>query len=283
MRKSRQGTLILMVLSFLVVLGFAITNNKGVNAIDNFGNFKTQITGDPLKYLIGVAGIGLLSSALLDAAKKIISFRWRFNKEQMVEWLLEKGRAFHTKKYEILLRLNEDIVDDDVNIKSNSYNKHYQDYMAPLEDLISLGSAGDEMAFFDLPVENLAGLCNSALGAAMDAPYNHKEILLSFSYPVEPKDLETIFNNETDSDDYKEARGRIIHMIQRNIDAFQIRTSNRWEGWNKMAVILLSGIICLLVTISSGHFTSALILAAIGGVLAPVAKDLVSAIRQMGN
>ena len=79
-------------------------------------------------------------------------------------------------------------------------------------------------------------------------------------------------------------------MIQRNVDAFQIRVGYRWQWWMKtvsLAVSFLLSFAGLLLFWKHGSLHGAnralmaLLIAVLSGFLAPVARDLVAAVQSL--
>jgi hypothetical protein len=101
--------------------------------------------------------------------------------------------------------------------------------------------------------------------------------------------------------------GRIRLLVRRQLDAFQVVTSNRWDELNQMWAIIVGAVILLLAQLISAHVAKPVglahplqaiydgwnyydaadqlvgvcILSLLGGVLAPIAKDLVSSLSQI--
>jgi len=128
-------------------------------------------------------------------------------------------------------------------------------------------------------------------------PNEYEGLLRVMAGETSAKDIETILAGahcDASADDVERARVRVGHMIERSVDALQISISSKWERRNKISAFVLS----ILVTAASFwlyFFTTdqrlgpllgrlsllGLVTALLGGFLAPVAKDLVTALQNL--
>ena len=94
---------------------------------------------------------------------------------------------------------------------------------------------------------------------------------------------------DADTKQYLEARTRVGHRIQRNLDAVQIALGSRWQFWMQSTAVILSILVLEAAVVAVGGATnlSALLLAVpvgiLGGYLAPVVRDLVAALQTLRN
>ena len=81
---------------------------------------------------------------------------------------------------------------------------------------------------------------------------------------------------------------RLRQVVKRKLDGFQVYTGDRWSSWNQ-TVANIVGIVALFLILvwvkntspnSPGYLTIAL-LSLLGGILSPLAKDLVSALKRV--
>jgi hypothetical protein len=181
-------------------------------------------------------------------------------------------------------------------------------------DLLRLATAGDRMAFYDLPIEQLCGQMNTASQAVLDYPERHQPLLKCLASLAEPDDV-SAFENSTErqrqedlrkkfrtasEDDelrklqqhFADLRGPIANQIHRNIDAFQIGVGDRWKWYLRMASFLVSfGITAIALYAGVGRhwidsgsgwdkWEAVVLIGLIGGFLAPVASDIQAIVRQ---
>jgi hypothetical protein len=158
-------------------------------------------------------------------------------------------------------------------------------------DLIDLATGGDDRAFFDLAAEQLIAQMNAAAQAALDYPGKHRDLLAMISEGVEVADIEAVLAyvpraEESPPQEYLDARNRVGNRIQRNLDGMQISLSSRWQFWMQGAALLITVIIIEVAIVGAGSATfGAMVLGVpigiVGGYIAPVARDLVAALRSL--
>jgi hypothetical protein len=75
------------------------------------------------------------------------------------------------------------------------------------------------------------------------------------------------------------AKTRIDHFIARKLDAFQTRAEYNWARLNQYVSVSLSAIFLISIFLTlKGDFFPSIVLAFFGGMMAPLAKDVVSAL-----
>jgi hypothetical protein len=182
-------------------------------------------------------------------------------------------------------------------------------------DLLRLAAAGNRMAFYDLPIEQLCGQMNTASQAVLDYPERHLPLLKCLASLAEEGDISEYTKSEDrlklealrkksprEEKEQKEysrlqqhfadLRGPIANQIHRNIDAFQIDVGDRWKWYLRMASYLVSfGITAIALDagvgrqwINSGScwdkWEAVVLIGLIGGFLAPVTSDIQAILRQ---
>jgi hypothetical protein len=185
-------------------------------------------------------------------------------------------------------------------------------------DLLNLASAGDENALFGLPIDKLAGQINVAANSVIESPQRHRELLTILGKGSNQADIDMLLNNDSailrpaqeaspevlkaNSDlryNYADARTRVSHHIQRTIDVLQLAASQRWTRLNQWISILSCALIGLLIGFAplvfrswfsshygvftvSGFLPVSVLLALIGGFLAPLLRDLTAGFTKAG-
>ena len=188
--------------------------------------------------------------------------------------------------------------------------------------LIWLSAAGDKRALFSLTIDKMAGQIAVAATTIIEAPRKYSELLsvLAFS-----KEFETAFEAKTDprpspladnsqlSDlyvlittnleslsietpdsrnlrvQYADARTRVGHRIQRQIDLLQLRTMQRWIRTNQLLSFLVPICIGFLPLFLRGWLSQhygifritsilplSIVLALLGGWFAPILRDVIA-------
>ncbi|MFZ0334785.1 MAG: hypothetical protein WAN10_10100 [Candidatus Acidiferrales bacterium] len=238
-----------------------------------------------LLVILPLLGIGALSMALVQTAKNMLPLRRWFQRFHVENWLAQRARATSAAPA--------------VNLPQAK------------TDLVHLATAGDDRAFYSLPIEQLCGQINAATQVILDYPARHWDLLRCLASQSKLADLAAINPPDpaiqsarkallrkpaiqlTDAehdqvDELVAARNRVSHQIQRAVDSLQISIGFRWKFWMQFFAILFSAILAAAALVISGrplnsaHSIYFIVLAAIfSGLLAPVARDLVAAIEQM--
>lgn len=109
----------------------------------------------------------------------------------------------------------------------------------------------------------------------------------------EPADQGIAAKAAKDYDDsmklYVEARTRVVHRIQRNLDGMQITLGNTSALVTQLLAILISVVICFIITINTrgdterSYLATVLLLGASAGYIAPLLSDLVIGLRRWGR
>jgi hypothetical protein len=207
--------------------------------------------------------------AMLQTAKDLFPIRRWFQRRFLRDWLARKGGKGVVDKVE--------------------------------QDLIALATDGERNAFYDLPIEQLSGQIAAAAQVVMDYPARHSELLhcLASQVPKESVDrllgvkdsLRVAFENlkRTDSTQARQeletladAKARVMHQIQRNIDALQIAATYRWKFWFQLASFAVSFLLAYAAGGSESWPWATRVFGAIAaGFLAPVARDLQAKLQQV--
>ena len=221
-----------------------------------------------------VAGVGIATMAVLQIVKDVLPARRWFQKWWLSGWLRERARA----------------------TTGNSDKA--------IQDLLTLTTGGDDKAFFDLPVEQLTGLMNSATQVILDYPTLHADLLWVLAHGAAKADIEKLLKlpagagrkrdelsaaERQELTDFVDARNRVTHQIQRTLDAVQIAMGSKWKFLLGLASIVLSGAFMAVAfalfvpgsLLTTRRVTFYVIAAVIGGFLAPVARDLVAALQAL--
>lgn len=184
-----------------------------------------------------------------------------------------------------------------------------------LDDLIRLASANNPRALYSLPIEQLAGQANAAAQAVLDFPARHKDLLMVMAAGADSADVEILLSTppppppplraeaasggpeaaqqrtqEEERGKFADARNRVAHQVQRNLDALQIVMSVRWKFRLQLLSILVSVVCAFIVTVvlfpwpetPRGWMEAGLkvgLIGILGGFLSTVVRDLVAAIQ----
>jgi hypothetical protein len=222
--------------------------------------------------------------ALLQAAKNLFPLRQRFYARHLARWLSQQAA-----KVELVGEAAA------------------QAAQLAEEDLILLATCGDRPAFYEVPAEQLSALFAGASQIVIDEPHRYKDLLLCLAPLASGEDLHVLLNppvataEEPASSDreqrYLDARARIGRQMQRSTDALLISIAYRWQKAMQLSALTLNALILWSamfwysttssaigrpsVTTLPGAVVLALLGAIGGGVLAPVARDLVAVLEEL--
>jgi hypothetical protein len=260
-----------------------------------------------LRYAIVLAASGALTMALLEAWKKIVGTEAKFHRNSVLLWLENdsaklkryvtrtgSGVAYSpARAYEELLFLTTGLGSEDSGKERfNKSVEHQQEKMNRFHPSI-------EYALFQLEIERLMGQIQDAADVALNNPnlYEHffnfitrgasKEDVLEWKQVSSLAD--DIDNDQKKAKEVANLYTRLKQAIRRHLDSFQIITTHRWQNGNQLAAAVLGMVVLFIAQLIANSSSEAfegwqllgvLISSVFGGMLAPIAKDLVDALRK---
>ncbi|MES2455541.1 MAG: hypothetical protein V4594_08375 [Bacteroidota bacterium] len=232
------------------------------NSIEGFSN-------NILAYAMVLAAVATITMTFLELAKAAGRARYFFHKRELNLWITER------EVYKQLIRL-------------------------------AAGGEKRAEAFFDQPTDKMMGQIQSAVNIAIDYPAEFPSLYSFIAGEVILRDSErNPFESRLESSDATvwyfytlntrarkdepgdeqvqlatKARARIDHFASRKLDAFQTWTEFRWARLNQFLSVGLSAgfLIYFLIIDLKVPLIPGLVLSAFGGMMAPLAKDVVSAL-----
>jgi hypothetical protein len=159
------------------------------------------------------------------------------------------------------------------------------------EQLITLAVGGDAKpnALLDQPTNKMMGQVQAAVSVALDFPDRYSD-LYSFLTDLTGSDgtvwrefcaaLEAGTPTDAQLTAATRARARIDHFVARKLDAFQTVTEYIWARANQfIAVAGSTAFLLIIIAPGAKTFSWRIVIGAIfGGMIAPLAKDVVSAL-----
>jgi len=157
------------------------------------------------------------------------------------------------------------------------------------------------------PSDRLAGQLSAAAQAVLDSPNRHKDLLLILSTGSEADDLDALLGppplapsmvgdaqiasveERRGAVGYVDARNRVSHQIQRNLDAFQIHMTFRLRAYLEAMALGLGLVAALTLAWMIGVRVDALgpplwvVIGVLGGFLGTLLTDAARAIRGRGE
>jgi hypothetical protein len=156
-----------------------------------------------------------------------------------------------------------------------------------------------EFALFELELDRLMGQVQDAADVALNNPRLYPDLFRFLTRGADPDDVEKWVDDVdrpmTSALVEDEARKKIAdrytrlkQQIRRHLDSFQVVTAMRWREWNQLAsavvgagLLFVAQIMALDWTLGSWPWIQIIPVSLLGGMLAPVAKDLVDALRKV--
>lgn len=161
-------------------------------------------------------------------------------------------------------------------------------HQSALDEIVLLSTGGDALLLYRLPIERMVGQINAAAQIALAYPSTYRETIFALGQNADNHDLETVVNEDLKTENpqaYAEARNRVSNMIQRNLDALQLRINGYWSRGTQFAAIGLStALIWIFVSPSVESPNEAarfFLISVAGGMVAPVAKDILGVLDKV--
>jgi len=173
--------------------------------------------------------------------------------------------------------------------------------------LVAVATGGHGLAFLGLPTNQLVGQINAAAQTVIENPILYYALLCVLAQPTLPtvrpfvwgtpktelpagthlKDLNKICeiaksNVGKSEPDYLEARARVGHAIQRNLDGIQITLTNR-SAQSTLSLSLVISLGLAFIVLPGATPLNIVLTGASGGYVAPLIGDIVTTIRRLGQ
>ena len=263
-----------------------------------------QLVGFILRYAITLAAISALSMALIEMLKALLSWRDRFHKRWVRGWVQSvsvPGQAFE--------RINLPCPDGDAAFHERVYTQLIRRTTGETVDPAAMArpiewtpwviSPGN--ALFALELEKMMGQIQDAADTALGHPHVYAELYLLLSAGADLDDIANWFhwaqqppvrtaNDAALAKSQADTYARLRQFIRRRLDAFQLTAGYQWQTGNQVASVLLGAVLLFGSLMSLARINPpqsllgwvGLVFASlIGGIMAPVAKDLVIALKRI--
>lgn len=254
-----------------------------------------------LSYGITLVAIGTLSMALIEAFKSLFSWRDRWHRWKFCEWVQSVEIPL-----DVFERINEPF-------PKNEFAFHHGVYTKLIQLTTGQEVGAEEMnrgfeilpwdisqsnALFALELEKLMGQVQDAADMALSHPDKYKELYLFLTAGGDIDDIVNWYDwaqtppvstakDPEKAKDQADTYSRLRQFIRRRLDAVQLTTSYRWQTINQIASVVLGSVLLfasLLYLDKTHNWLGLFIMSLMGGIMAPVAKDLVVALKGMrGN
>jgi hypothetical protein len=229
-----------------------------------------------LDYALALAAVGALSMALIELCKKLLDSRTKFHAKRWTAWMMKSGEDVLTadqrgQAYADLVQLCTGVTRGEAQRSATS--------LVAAAGSLPMWHGWDPdpaHSMFSLEPARMMGAIQDAGDMALAAPDRHAALFKLFTAGAEQSDVK----------DKAEAFARLRQLFKRKLDSFQLYTEQRWASYNQFAsnvigaLIMAAALYSLRSDLKLGAATFVL-LSLFGGVLSPVAKDLVAALRRV--
>jgi len=267
-----------------------------------------------LGYVGALAAVGALSMALIEAGKKLFDSRTRFQALRWTQWL--QRSPFETSllplsntgqslslalAYGELLQLCTGVPRAEANgaaerlLADGGHLSARHAYLRPQLPAHAL---------FALDLARMMGSIQEAADVALASPRQSPSLYLLMTSGADPTDIRRWYDEGPDSmiaiadpdpqdrraiKEHADRFARLRQIVKRKLDGFQLYASDRWASWNQ-TVANLVGIVALFLILvwvkntspsASPGYLTIVFLSLFGGILSPLAKDLVTALKRV--
>lgn len=275
------------------------------NAVVHFADFL-------LKYFIALAAVGAFAMAVLEAWKKLFDSRTRYHMQAVQRWIgIEGGRDFAAgallrdagappspeRAYAELIHLTTgtELPDDDAGAQ------RLFAYSQTASNKVRIPRSA-ELALFSLELERMMGHIQDAGDCALKDPKRYPNLYRFLVWGAKASDIKEWSAQATtisldEKPDRKKAAdranryARLHDATKRKLDGFQLYTAYRWANLNQLAANAIGALTlfgALMWTQFQGDtlltrwmLSLFVVISLAGGALAPVAKDIVTALQKV--
>lgn len=237
------------------------------------------LSGTALTFAGALAIAGTLAMAFLQIIKELTPIRRYYQRRWLERWFRVRVEKFTV---------------DGVNAGPNVVPSTFLQLVSVAEvqsTLVELATGGEVNAFYDLAIEQVVAQMNAAAQIALEYPHTHFPLLAVLSQGANVGDvMQVVKRAEAGSREPDpaalDARNRVGHRIQRNLDGIQIALGSRWKLWMQLTSISLTVAFVELAIIANVEYDPAtllvgVVLGIVGGYLAPVTRDVVATLQSL--
>ena len=251
-----------------------------------------------LKYALALAATSALAMALLEAWKSIVKSRERFHMRCLYHWIsaaplpapdvVPPAPNFHDRVYRQLILLTT----------GEKLDERYG-----LKDIERASfELSPSSALFALTEERMLGQVQEAADLVLSNPSVYPEFYAFLTEGASKDDIVVWQRESTQvpgegADPQKmkarvDAFSRLTKFVKRRLDSLQIAMSYEWASWNQWCSIVVGATLLFVSLVylqwsdsssvaDSGTWFRIVLASLAGGMVAPVAKDLVTALRKV--
>lgn len=279
-----------------------------IATIDRFTDF---LVG----YLTALAAVGALAMAAIEFAKKVFDWRTRFHARRILG-LVDATQSERDAKAR-LLGVGDgsppaDVVSQLIQLGTGvSAAEAFARATGLVESkgrlpLWYAGRRAPAHALFALELERMMGAVQEAGDIAITNPQEHRHLYLLMTSGANDADVRNWYLNgervmaatagpEPPAAMREDARRlgdqftRLRQIMKRRLDAFQLYTGDSWASWNQLWANIVGAVTMFIILAwmragsdsNTPGLAATLVLSLLGGVLSPVAKDLLNLLKRV--
>jgi len=236
------------------------------------------LSGTAMTFAAALAIAGTIAMAILQVIKELTPVRRAYQRRWLDRWFAMRAERFTVAA-----------------VNGDPMLAHR--YPLPVDaaeaqtSLVDLATGGESDAFYDLSIEQVVAQMNAAAQIALEYPHRYFPLLVTLSQGADIDDVvRVVARAEMDIREPDpaalDARNRVGHRIQRNLDGIQIALGSRWKLWMQSASIALTGVCVEVAIVANVRYDwltllVGVLLGILGGYLAPVTRDLIAALQSL--
>lgn len=302
-------------MQLILALQSASSTPEGVIATVN------RFTDFLLGYVAALAAVGALSMALIEAGKKLFDSRTRFHALRWTQWVqrspfetrllpsgsTRSGPGQSGQSLSLALAYGE-LLQLCTGVPRAEANKAAERLLTEGGHLSArhafLRTELPSHALFALDLQRMMGSIQEAADVALAFPRQNASLYLLMTSGADAEDISRWYKKGPDSmiavadpnaqdrraiKDHADRFARLRQIVKRKLDGFQLYTSDQWATWNQTVANLVGIVALLLILIwvkntspsASPGYPTIVFLSLLGGILSPLAKDLVTALKRV--
>jgi hypothetical protein len=240
-----------------------------------------------LDYALALAAVGALAMALIELIKKLLDSRTKFHAKRWTAWMKKSGDGAvdlvdRKLAYADLIQLCTGVTPAEATDSSGA--------LMDADGSLPMWHGWDPdpaYSVFSLEPARMMGAIQDAGDMALAAPDRHKALFRLITAGAAQSDIDVWVTKKKDNvKEQAEAFARLRQIFKRKLDSFQLYTEQRWASYNQFAANVAGAIIMAAALFSLNDslklgIPGIVLLSLFGGILSPVAKDLVAALRRV--
>jgi hypothetical protein len=288
---------------------------QAVTPATDVGKAVYQLTDFLLQYLTPLIAIGAFSMAFIELWKKLLDKRTKFQARRWVDWMVRNAAASSSGRdgeqaLTQLLQLTTGVSPEEASaaakrlVQMRGLPRGWTPTRNPAHSV------------FALELERMMGSIQEASDLVLANPPQYESLYRVLTVGASHNDVEAWLRsgpsalldaaNLPESQQKAEVKrqseliARLRQTVKGKLDGFQLFTSDSWTNWNQLAANI-TGIVVMMTSLmfarwaaeGGGEFTWAALsnsfspsmipISLVGGILSPVAKDLVTALQKVRN